>query len=79
MLRRKRQVRKSNADSPDFIELVTVPAWQGALLQNFLEKNGIEVLGEPCVSLVTRSLTDYRLSVKRQDFVRADGLLREFG
>jgi hypothetical protein len=46
-------------------------------MQNHLQENGIPVVGEECFSLVTRSLTDYRLLVARQDALRAETLLEE--
>jgi hypothetical protein len=78
MFRRKgKGAEQSSTSESEFVEIVRVPLWRGPLMQNHLEESGISVVGEECFSLVTRSLTDYRLLVARQDALRAETLLEE--
>jgi hypothetical protein len=75
--RKGRGAEQISTSESELVEVGRVPLWRGPLLQNHLQENGIPVVGEECFSLVTRSLTDYRLLVARQDALRAETLLGE--
>jgi hypothetical protein len=78
MFRRKgKGAEQTSMSESELVEIGRVPLWRGPLIQNHLQANGIPVFGEECFSLVTRSLTDYRLLVARQDALRAETLLEE--
>ena len=68
--------RGENAGSPDDpVELVRVPAHLGPMTVASLRDQGFHVTGEAAFSVITDTLSDYRILVRREDLAAASAAL----
>jgi hypothetical protein len=67
-----------SADSDALIEVATVPLANGPLLVSALEARGLHATGCETFSVVTRTLSDYRIVVPSHEGPRAQAVVDRF-
>jgi hypothetical protein len=67
------------SDPNEMLELLTVPIASSQLLLHGLADRSIPATGQPTYNLVTQTLSDCRITVRRRDLSAALGAVRDLG
>ena len=69
----------TSGDPDEFVELLTVSSGSAPLLLRGLATLDIDAQGQPTYNVVTRTLADNRVLVRRRDMAAALAALEKFG